>query len=77
MSTVSATFRGGAFIPDQPLLLPDGTRVELQVLALPPEESGITRSERMKALVTRMKRAALDDTAPPLPFSRAELHERR
>jgi predicted DNA-binding antitoxin AbrB/MazE fold protein len=76
---VKATFEHGAFVPEGPCDLPEGTRVLLaiqqEMLVQPPEVT--TPEERARILenvVERMKRNPLPSNAPR--FSRDEMHER-
>jgi len=76
---IKAVFHDGAFIPEQPCDLPEGSEVELIVerpLSLPPTEKDPEARKRiMKAMIERMKQNPIPADAPR--FSRDELHERR
>ena len=76
---VKAIFEHGAFVPETPCDLPEGTRVLLAIqqegLVQPPEVN--TPEERARILLTvveRMKRNPLPPDAPR--FSRDEMHDR-
>jgi hypothetical protein len=74
-----AIFRGGAFIPQEDLSLPDETIVELTVdsslLIPPPVSDAAERQRRLQRLTERMRANPLPANAPR--FTREELHERR
>ena len=77
--TITATYRGGVFYPDEPCDLPEGAAVEIRELAdesIPaliqdPEE----RRRNLKAVADRMRQNQFSADAPT--FTRDELHERR
>ncbi len=77
--TITATYRGGVFYPDDPCDLPEGAMVEIRELpsgSIPaliedPEE----RKRNLKAVVDRMMQNPISPDAPTL--TRDELHERR
>ncbi len=77
---VKAIFEHGAFVPEAPCDLPEGTRVLLAVqreglLVLSPEVNAPKeRATILLAVVERMKRNPLPPNAPR--FSRDEMHER-
>jgi predicted DNA-binding antitoxin AbrB/MazE fold protein len=76
---VKAIFEHGAFVPETPCDLPEGTRVLLAIqhvgLIQPPEVSAPEERARiLLTLVERMKRNPLPQNAPR--FSRDEMHER-
>ncbi len=77
--TITATYRGGVFHPDDPCDLPEGTMVTLALddggvvppLVSDPEE----RKRILKSVVDRMMQNPISPDAPK--FTRDELHERR
>ena len=76
---VKAIFEHGAFVPETPCDLPEGTRVLLAIqhvgLVQPPEVNAPEERARiLLTLVERMKRNPLPQNAPC--FSRDEMHER-
>ena len=77
--TITATYRGGVFYPDDPCDLPEGAMVEVRELAngvRPPLETDPEERRRiMSELVKRMTENPLCVNAPR--FTRDELHERR
>jgi predicted DNA-binding antitoxin AbrB/MazE fold protein len=77
--TITATYRGGVFHPDEPCNLPEGATVEIRELAngvRPPLEADPEERRRiMSNLVKRMTENPLCLNAPR--FTRDELHERR
>ena len=77
--TITATYRGGVFHPDEPCNLPEGASVEIRELAnevRPPLEADPAERRRiMSDLVKRMTENPLCVNAPR--FTRDELHERR
>ena len=77
--TITATYRGGVFHPDEPCNLPEGATVEIRELAnggRPPFEADPEERRRiMSNLVKRMTENPLCLNAPR--FTRDELHERR
>jgi predicted DNA-binding antitoxin AbrB/MazE fold protein len=77
---VEAVFEHGAFVPDTPFDLPDGTRVLLTVqpragVAPPSVPDAEERAQLLRALVEDMKGNPVPPSAPR--FTRDELHERR
>ena len=81
--TFSATYRDGAFHPDEPCELPEGTRVTVREGkdgVLPPlEPDPVKRREIRKELVKKMTEnpllAGIPEDAPRL--TREQMHERR
>jgi hypothetical protein len=77
--TVKATFRGGSFVPESPVDMPEGAQVELTISGprvLPPEISDPEeRQRRLRELVEDMANHPWPENAPRL--TRADLHERR
>ena len=77
--TITATYRGGVFHPDEPCHLPEGAKGESRELAngvRPPLEADPAERRRiMSNLVKRMTENPLCLNAPR--FTRDELHERR
>jgi predicted DNA-binding antitoxin AbrB/MazE fold protein len=76
---VKAIFENGAFVPETPCDLPEGTRVLLAIqragLVQPPEvHAPEERAGILLTVVERMKRNPLPPNAPR--FSRDEMHER-
>ena len=75
----SATYRDGAFHPDEPCDLPEGTRVtvgeSLNGVSPPLEADPAKRCEIIKELLEDMKKNPLNLASHGL--SRDELHERR
>jgi predicted DNA-binding antitoxin AbrB/MazE fold protein len=76
---VKAIFEHGAFVPETPCDLPEGTRVLLAIqpegLVRPPEvDDPEERARILQTVVERMKRNPLPSNAPR--FSRDEMHER-
>lgn len=76
---LKAVYRGGAFIPQTPCDVPDGSEVELTIhgpYLIPPGESDPQkRAEIARELVERMRQNPFPADAPR--FTREELHERR
>ena len=77
--TITATYKGGVFYPDEPCDLPEGATVEVRELAngvRPPLEADPEERKRiLKAVADRMMQNPLSQDAPK--FTRDELHERR
>ena len=75
----SATYRDGAFHPDEPCDLPEGTRVmvgeTLNGVSPALESDPVERRRIIKALLADMKKNPLNLASHGL--SRDELHERR
>lgn len=76
---IRAVFHNGAFVPQQPYDLPDGSEVELIVERphdLPPEETDPEERKRiLKEVVEDMRHNPFPENAPR--FTREDLHERR
>lgn len=76
---IRAVFQNGAFVPQQPCDLPDGSEVDLTIEAahiLPPEEKDPEERKRiLKEVVENMRRHLFPENAPR--FTREEMHERR
>lgn len=77
---VPATFKNGAFVPDEACDLPENTRVEVIV----PEESRLPSNGRdeaeRKAILQEVVKMIESNPIPvsaPAKFTREELHERR
>ena len=77
--TITATYRGGVFHPDEPCNLPEGATVEIRELAnevrSPLEADPAERRRVMSELVKSMTENPLYLSSPR--FTRDELHERR
>ena len=77
--TITATYRGGVFHPNEPCDLQDGATVEIRELpngVRPPLEADPEERKRiLKAVVDRMMQNPISPDAPK--FTRDELHERR
>lgn len=77
--TITATYRGGVFHPNDPCDLPEGATVEIRELPKgirPPLEADPTVRRRiMSELVKSMTENPLYLSSPR--FTRDELHERR
>jgi uroporphyrinogen-III synthase len=71
MLTITATFRDNALYPDQPLDLPNGTRVRLQVKHL---SDNSTLQEKLDELDAAFDQAHVYSTEPRM--TRDELHDR-
>lgn len=75
---LKAIYRNGAFIPQTPCDLPEGTEVRLIIEApnlLPPMERDPEERKRIiKRMLERMKANPIPASAPH--FTREELHER-
>jgi predicted DNA-binding antitoxin AbrB/MazE fold protein len=76
---IRAVFHDGAFVPQQPCDLPEGSEVELIVErshVLPPEEKDPDERKRiLKEVVEDMRSNPFPENAPR--FTREDLHERR
>ena len=78
--TLKAIYRDGAFIPQTPCDLPEGTEVELTVHESDIVQPAVTDPEERKRI---LKEVVDNMRANPLPadaprrFTREELHERR
>lgn len=77
--TITATYRGGVFHPDDPCDFPEGATVEIRELEngvrLPVEADPAERRRVMSELVESMIKNPLHLSSPR--FTRDELHERR
>ena len=77
--TMTATYRGGVFYPDEPCDLPEGVKVEVVELpsgVRPPLVADPVERRRIAAeLVKRMTGTSVHLSAPR--FTRDQLHERR
>jgi predicted DNA-binding antitoxin AbrB/MazE fold protein len=76
---LKAVYQNGAFVPQAPCDLPEGSEVELTIhdpYTIPPSVTDPQERARiLKELVQRMKDNPLPADAPH--FTREELHERR
>jgi predicted DNA-binding antitoxin AbrB/MazE fold protein len=76
---IKAVFQNGAFVPQQPCDLPEGSVVELTVYdpyTIPPAiKDRVQRAAMLQELVQRMRDNPIPEAAPS--FTRDELHERR
>ena len=78
--TFRAIYRDGAFVPQVPYDLPEGTEVELTIHSprvLPPT---VTDPEERKRIMAELIQNMRDNPIPadaPRRFTREELHERR
>lgn len=76
---LTAVYHDGAFFPENPCSLPEGTRVTLQVevpeLTASRSADAEARREKMQTLLARMMANPIPANSPK--FSREELHERR
>lgn len=80
IDTVTAVFENGAFRPESPVELPEGSRVVLSIanasgIAPPAVESAEERRRILREVVERMMRNPIPPDSPR--FTRDELHERR
>lgn len=79
MQRLKAVYQNGAFVPQAPCDLPEGSEVELTIhdpYTIPPSVTDPKERARiLKELVQRMKDNPLPADAPH--FTREELHERR
>jgi len=77
---VTATFKNGAFVPDEECDLPENTEVQLTVetdTSVPPT---VTVPEERKAVLREIFKLMDQNPIPPSAprkFTREELHERR
>lgn len=76
---VAATYKNGAFIPDEECELPENARVWLTFdeNLIPPS---ITDPEERRAVLARIRELMVKNPIPegaPRKFTREELHERR
>ncbi len=78
--TLKAIYRDGAFIPQTPCNLPEGSEVELTInefRVMPPKATDFEEKRRILAgMVARMRANPIPAEAPRR-FTREELHERR
>ncbi|HEX7314169.1 MAG TPA: antitoxin family protein [Pyrinomonadaceae bacterium] len=78
--TLKAIYRDGAFIPQTPCDLPEGSEVELTIIetrVMPPKASNSEERKRiLEGMVARMRANPIPADAPRR-FTREELHERR
>lgn len=76
---LKATFNHGAFVPQEPLNLPEGSEVELTVegpLVIPPAVKDTEEQKRIiQRVIRRMEQNPIPAGAPKL--TREESHERR
>lgn len=83
-NVVTAVFEHGAFLPDGPCDLPEGTRVVLAIERIegtekpgiaPPEVKSVEERKRiLREVVQRMKRNPLPPGAPR--FKRSDMYDR-
>lgn len=76
---ISATYKNGAFIPDEECDLPENARVRVMVEnedVIPPT---ITDDAERREVLARMQERRRNNAIPPYApkFTRDELHERR
>ncbi|HMF58691.1 MAG TPA: antitoxin family protein [Pyrinomonadaceae bacterium] len=77
---LKAIYQGGAFIPQTPCDLPEGSEVELTIYdpyTIPPT---VTDPEERKRILDELIQSIRDNPIPadaPARFTREELHERR
>ena len=71
---IDATFTDGVLKPDQPLSLPDQTRVRLTIEPIEPWSHGRALAA-WEAIKARLKQRPLDGGG--VRYTRDELHERR
>jgi predicted DNA-binding antitoxin AbrB/MazE fold protein len=78
--TLKAIYRDGAFIPQTPCDLPEGSEVELTITetrVMPPQAVDPEARKRiLEGMVARMRANPIPAEAPRR-FTREELHERR
>ena len=78
--TLKAIYRDGAFIPQTPCDLPEGSEVELTISeprVVPPKATDPGERRRiLERMVARMRANPIPAEAPRR-FTREELHERR
>jgi predicted DNA-binding antitoxin AbrB/MazE fold protein len=79
MELMNAVFEHGAFRPESPVELPEGTRVRLAVesfrIAPPPQARSVEERRRIRQrVVERMMRNPLPPGAPP--FKRDDMYDR-
>ena len=78
--TFKAIYRDGAFIPQTPCDLPEGSEVELTISKPRVMPLKATDTEERKRILERMVARMRANPIPaeaPLRFTREELHERR
>jgi predicted DNA-binding antitoxin AbrB/MazE fold protein len=78
--TIKAIYRGGSFIPETPVDMPEGTEVELSIPGpdiLPPEISDPEERQRNIEELIEEWRNNPWPIPPGLKWTRDELHERR
>ena len=78
--TFKAIYRDGAFVPQTPCNLPEGSEVELTISGLRVMPSKATDPEERKRILERMVARMRANPIPaeaPRRFTREELHERR
>jgi predicted DNA-binding antitoxin AbrB/MazE fold protein len=77
--TIRATFHNGVFVPESPVRLPDGTKVNLMIegsRGIPPQVTDpIERKRILARVVQRLKNNPLP--VPASSIKREDLHERR
>jgi predicted DNA-binding antitoxin AbrB/MazE fold protein len=78
---IRAVVQGGALVPCGPLDLPEGAEVDLLVESSAARHAKVTDPEEkkriLKEVVESMRSNPIPEGAPPLPFSRDWMHERR
>lgn len=78
--TLKAIYRGGAFIPQTPCDIPEGSEVELTISearVMPPKATDPEERKRiLEGMVARMRANPIPAEAPRR-FTREDLHERR
>jgi hypothetical protein len=78
--TFAATFKNGAFVPDEECDLPENTRVQVVIprtnLIPPKVTDPEERRKILQEVVELMKSNPIPESAPR-KFTREELHERR
>jgi len=76
---MAATFKNGAFVPDEECDLPENARVQVTVESDNRIQPKVTDEEERKAILKRMaerrRKNPIPENAPK--FTREELHERR
>jgi predicted DNA-binding antitoxin AbrB/MazE fold protein len=78
--TLRAIYRDGAFVPQEPCDLPDGTEVELTVHDSHAVPARVTDPEERKRIMNELILSMKGNPIPadaPIRFTREELHERR
>lgn len=78
---VRAVVRDGKLVPQAPLGLPEGTEVEVSIegpAAVPAEVTDPEEKRRIvEEVIQSMQANPIPPEAPPLPFSREWMNERR